>query len=504
MENLLNNKDIVDCPNGCWICSIMLTGDENFVNREQYLYESSLFSRLQECKVSLETLHSIHKDITIKDNVFEQFDSVFNKFFGHLPSDHKLQCLSLFEVIFLRVLRLYVPLTLKRAPVFKMSNYLLGGAQIGTGLASIRLDKQNSYLIPSTTNQIVDCEDETFRKFSECVYLTFHNDLPVFSKQIAVRYLVGKVRTMFTHVNNNGMFFRQRTNLAVPYLNHVSTRLREEFARFKQQQIQIHELVGKPGIGKSLSVSSLSEILHVLVPFIPRNDLVYVRANDYWWNGYCGQPIVLYDDFTHLKKNKMKFDFHFELIAMASGTFSNPPMAFDKDMIFTSLLGVVTSNFPLITAVHSQSVEAIKRRIVSMQYHPVEGSVCQDGSLRFEGILLNSIKSKNRHLFSLFAETFNFMARNNQIKFRLLTDKVSRSEINVVDCNADLVSTIVCNFSKEKFSALKAISRMSEDNGVSATSHKEKLAMVNTKRTRKLIRFLPRKVSGRSKKNSTH
>jgi hypothetical protein len=370
-----------------------------------HLFESNMITEVSGNET---LLHLVRETIAESQNPFEDFDIVFNNYFKTGQTVKDLLFMSIYERIFLRVLRQGEVLPEKSPRIFNLGESAITQMAAHIGMpgagAVFRQDRRNKDDIPCALDLTVKCTNEHFQNFTEMIFTTFNTKMQPLSTQILVGYLLGKVEQMFRITKEDPTFIVGRRNIAYSYLTFVKQSLTTEFLKFQNQRIQIHELVGNSGVGKSLAVFNLSMIIHALVPKIPMEDLVYTRANDYWWNGYCGQPIVLYDDFTHVK-TKMKFDFVFELIAVASGTFRNPPMAFDKNMKFTSLLGVVTSNIPVITTTRcEETISALKRRVISQRWTPKRGVLDEQGSLAFKGILLNSIESE-RSVFSLFSET---------------------------------------------------------------------------------------------------
>lgn len=127
------------------------------------------------------------------------------------------------------------------------------------------------------------------------------------------------------------------------------------------------EMNGKPGIGKSSYVDFLSSLLHVIFPFYEESDMVYTRVNDKFWNGYKQQPLVLYDDQNQNKE--LRYNLDNEIIALGSGQFVHPPMAFEKDAKFSSLFVVFTTNKRLLQTTKADK-GAIDRRVHTYQCEP--------------------------------------------------------------------------------------------------------------------------------------
>lgn len=290
------------------------------------------------------------------------------------------------------------------------------GASVLGFKASATSDNSRSYDIPADTKFLDLVGDRKFDNFTAGVYTYFHGKLDSTRKTLLLRYLYGKAFAMTQHTKGNEVFTYGRRNIAYHYISHVIDKLTVDFDSLDGMRIQIHEIVGKSGIGKSVAVFELQFLVHALLPVIPCGDVVYSRANDYWWNGYEGQLIVLYDDFTHSKK--LKFDLHYELISLASGTLKKPPMAFVKDMPFTSSAAYVTSNIPVLTTVHvGATVAALKRRIISQTYEPLPGCFDSENKrYKFRGALCNLIRANGNNIFSTFSETISIISGKNSFE----------------------------------------------------------------------------------------
>lgn len=127
------------------------------------------------------------------------------------------------------------------------------------------------------------------------------------------------------------------------------------------------ELNGIAGVGKSTFVDMLAKVFHEVFPFFHQDELVYSRVNDKFWNGYCQQPIVVYDDAN--QNDKMLYNLDNEIIQIGGGKFTYPPMAFEKNTKFSSLFVVFTTNQKLIETTRADK-GAIERRIFSYDVVP--------------------------------------------------------------------------------------------------------------------------------------
>lgn len=183
----------------------------------------------------------------------------------------------------------------------------------------------------------------------------------VLQDRLLCGYLLGKCNYLIEYSKTDTRVFggKGKRNLMINSFLYYRKLILDHFDA--EKQIKIQELLGESGVGKSKSIMNIKYFVHALTG-IPTSEVVYKRANDYWWNGYKGQPIILYDDFTHA--DKLKFDLKLELIAIGSGTFSNPPMAFEKEAVFTSSYVFVTSNISILKMKMDDATKsALKRRV---------------------------------------------------------------------------------------------------------------------------------------------
>jgi len=224
-------------------------------------------------------------------------------------------------------------------------------------------------------------------------YLRFQGeDNYTLRNRLLCGYLLGRCNYLIEYSKTDTRVFYKGAsrNLMMNALLHYRRILLGYFDA--EKQIKIQELLGDSGVGKSKSVMNIKYYVHALTG-IPTSEVVYKRANDYWWNGYKGQPIILYDDFTH--SNKLKFDLKLELIAVGSGTFSNPPMAFEKEAMFTSSHVFITSNISILDLKMDDATKsALKRRISVSKVTPTIQGAFND----------------NIHLISGFNLSQTFMA----------------------------------------------------------------------------------------------
>jgi hypothetical protein len=404
----------------CEVCSQMINGIEKHLmpldnnNEIKYIYSNSLLDQeigYEFNDNNLKIVHEIHIQLSEGEDFFSKFDILFKKHFQHTNSIRNAIQLQIFERLYLRAITILTSFNINfnKVELFEISATNLRQYKLELGFVSTTSSNEVNYDLPISTDYIVKSSNINFDKFVKLSYIYFNCKLNLNSlqKQIILKYLTGKIRMMYEITKNSPDFIKNRRNVAYNYLTYLEDRLKSDFAAIDSQRIQLFELCGKSGVGKSRAVQNLQHIIMALVRLIPKQDIVYTRANDYWWNGYCGQPIILYDDLTHIKK-KLKFDLAFELIAVASGTFRNPPMAFDKDMPFTSVVGFITSNIPILTTVaDKETLIALKRRIISKPWIPLEIVKCTDKDTyeyQYTGFLINVIwNTENQSMFSVFS-----------------------------------------------------------------------------------------------------
>lgn len=455
----------------CATCDYVLEPKDIKISKgnDQFIYQDSL---KKEVAGNERLMHDMIQRIVASNNPFELFDVLYVDHFKSERKNNNLKLMSVFERIFLRALRFanhfetpsFTQHTIKENVSVKLTTNILGLVNLSIA------ENGNSRDVPRKLKQIVLCSDETFTNFTYMVLLATSGVLKPLAEQILIRYLVGKVEQMFSLTKANPIFTIGRRNVAYSYLTFVRQELADKFEIFRNQRVQIHEIVGESGQGKSMAAISLTQVIHAIVPFIPLNELIYTRANDYWWNGYCGQPIILYDDFTHIKK-KIKFDLNYELIAVASGTFQNPPMAFEKNTVFTSLLVIVTSNIPIITTTSVlETQNALKRRIISQHWSKKTNVELISGTLYnyTEG-------ADNRNVFSLLLETQNILNSTEIVEF---TIDESLLEYDEMDSNESL-STSLTSSVAESYSGSCVDSCALNEHLISASFQKEKTAQLN-------------------------
>lgn len=421
---------------------------------------------------NVKVLHKMHKAINISKNFSYDFDFYFSLYFNEDMSNfrNKILLKSIYEQLFLRILSRKTTATIDLSKA-KVVTFKKSVRETKSGLAAAKVVTHSNVTetedvktnIERTLNQIVYAGEEELVPFTTCVYIYFNCDLPEFQRMILIRYLKSKIKFLIEYSNKNETFLIRGKNTIFNYLKYLERNIDQEFQKYKNIKVQILEMLGMSGIGKSESVTSLTHLLEVLFPYIPCKDLIYSRANDYWWNGYCGQPVILYDDIAHSTKSRI--DFVFELIAVGSSKFENVPMAFIKDMEFTSSLAILTGNFPIVTRTSNpESATALRRRIVSEHYHPLVGlgEIVGEGYFQYSvrGQLFNALegKSSGRSIFSFFKETLDTLFNRQILDFDLslfsFQNDTDSSVLNAINYTKSVAAKIVNN--------VTALTRMKE------------------------------------------
>lgn len=460
----------------CNVCQRIIQGLKlnkvpNKVENELYQVDLSRYMNINNVNI----VHILHNKINLEEDFSKKFDTLKDLYFKNNTKNinNDILLTSLFEKIYLRIIldktnQLMddnTPITIFRKSLIRDDYHVNLKVYSKTSLT-----EEVKTNISRNTYQIIDCNDEEVFEFTKAVSVYFHTDLPEISKMFLIRYLKGKIKYILDYTNKNESFHLRGKNCLFNHFKYLERTIDKEFNNYSKIRIQIHEILGRSGIGKSVSIDSIKYLLYSMLPFINFDDLVYVRANDYWWNNYCGQPIVLYDDIGHSKKSKI--DFCHELIAVGSGTFKSPPMAFLKDMPFTSSLVFITGNFPIITTTNnSETACALSRRIVSNQYLPLDGLGeiinCKYFNYTNKGLLLNTIRSvgNNRNIFSLFSESINIIKDSlilefNHNQFSFENDLIESEEDYLPDlpvCQPKLLNKV----EKDLFESFENLSKIS-------------------------------------------
>lgn len=439
-----------------------------------------------------EVLHLTLTEFKSSSNVFKTYLDISKKWFTDSNPARLAIKQRFLELIFLRfvaneTLRLQLSSDIEiKTEEFQNS---LG---FNLGIVNLGVTSSNAKDLPTNLNVVFN-GDVTMHKFSTLMNTLYHmvecnSDLQKMKKFFLVRMLRSRVQSMFYYTAHNPQFLVGRRNIAYAYLTKCEKFINEQYCEMNidNTRVQIHELVGKPGCGKSRSVDAMYAMLKVFFPVLDRDDLIYVRTNDYWWNGYNGQPIIVYDDMMH--NRRLKFDLNFELISIGSGTLRKPPMAFEKDMVFGSSFCYASNNIPIITKVsRPETAMALKRRIISQVVKPMEGFAEFNGDYWKFSLTGSIYNVMNIPAFSLFAETLDLIKENQDEELKFNGKKLEfefDEESDLDDTTPPQTSSVPESHS----GAITCVTGVSVELGVqsvSAAAHQVfnlngKLALVNT------------------------
>lgn len=429
MRNWETNSSDGELCNDCKVWLKGYTAPNGFSNPElferNFLEDEELFltansERLHQCRLDLE------------NSFVCEFSTTFDKWFKTNEPRLRLRLLQMYECLYIR-----------SVAYSHTKNFL----EFGQGQERINLSKLYSpksistsfgvtYVGNATTSSshmefydfmrdgtLIDSGDEQFDEFVRSYYFTNQLDdsgVSGLQKRLIQRNLLAKIVAIKTRTNNSCLFTLNGYNCVMRFLVAVENDLLKKVQN--REATPIIELLGGAGLGKSSTVKSFATFLNCLCPNVPANEMVYVRTNDRFWNGYTGQPIVLYDDVSHAK---MQYDVARELVDIGSGVLSNPPMAFEKDMKYTSIYCFVTSNIPIATTGRTQELrDALARRITSYDCSPYSGAcrVVTNGAnsrfvYTFRGRVMNALKIGNIKIFDLVS---NYLSSSGDVsKFEL-------------------------------------------------------------------------------------
>jgi len=295
--------------------------------------------------------------------------------------------------------------------------------------SSLQTLKNENRDVPADPKIFVKSADAEINNFSLLAAFLHSGSASGLQERLILNYLHGKMEKMFKYTASHPDCLIGRRNIMFSYLVSVRDFVARRFSepRFSGLRLQILELIGAPGLGKSQAIRSLAFFLHAIAPQIPLEQMIYVRSKDRFWNGYFGQPIVLYDDVTHVSKGQSKVDYVSELIDIGSGTFQSPPMAFEKETKFSSIFIFVTSNIPFSSFCgRKETAAALKRRMISGPCKPYANcAVRNDGIYRYRyiGGLRGSVELFGRPIVSYVAETLAIMAEVSATEVTIVAPK---------------------------------------------------------------------------------
>lgn len=210
----------------------------------------------------------------------------------------------------------------------------------------------------------------------------------------------------------------------------------EESIKTKTFQPVVIELNGDAGVGKSHTIGILAKHFAKLLG-MDENDVVYFRPSAAkYWTGYCGQPIVLYDDFNQ----DPRVDELNELVHIASGVPFEVPCAdiVDKGIIFSSDLIILTTNEAVadMNCSKIKCKDALLRRItytLDCKVKPACAKLIGD-KLQYRGGLLASRLYRGRYEFDPygFSAWCEALVRENHKK--QIIPEVNMDEDFEVEC----------------------------------------------------------------------
>lgn len=198
---------------------------------------------------------------------------------------------------------------------------------------------------------------------------------------------------------------------AIRLLNISNTRIRDEMSLESFAPL-ILEFVGMSGIGKTKSTFQIGSVLHPLFPYLDKTMMVYTRPNDKFFNGYKQHPVMLYDDPNH---SRLAYDLGTELIFLGSGSLQYPPMAFDKETRFGSIVVVVTTNKPLSKTLSKACRGAVNRRVTSLKVTTVGNSgAVKDGYFQYHPSVVYTpfhLRYNKDNLFEIIAQSLHHLSK---------------------------------------------------------------------------------------------
>lgn len=282
---------------------------------------------------------------------------------------------------------------------------------------------------PNEFIQIDDPKIENFTKQIVYIQKNLNNSSVYvqFQLRLLVNKLIGEIPSLFLYTKDNPLCIIGRRNIFFNYLTKAKNYLDKTFIdkKYGQMKVQIIEILGKPGLGKSRAVSNFAKFVAAMIPMNDTQEMIYTRVEDRFWNGYSGQPIVLYDDITHsINNRRSRYNAIQELISIGSGNSFIVPMAFEKDTRFSSIFCFITSNIPIITTISNpETALAMKRRLITGKTN-VFADCCkldENGIFvyNYTGDLKSTFTLNDRFLYSYIQESFDVLKENFEtiIKF---------------------------------------------------------------------------------------
>lgn len=257
-------------------------------------------------------------------------------------------------------------------------NISLSAGPISSNLTSSRTKEKNHRIFPTLDIQVITEDSRVDEYIQNSLFLNHYftifetcNKLQKLQLKFLVDSLMARAPAITRIVNSavNTKFRINNQSVMSDYISNLTynnDKIYKQLLNFKIIPYCL-ELNGIPGVGKSTFVDALSKVLLEIFPFLNSDNAVYNRVNDKFWNGYHGQPIVLYDDSN--QNDKMLYNLDNEIIAIGSGQFVHPPMAFEKDTKFASIFVCFTTNKPIIETTKAEK-GAISRRLHTVSVVP--------------------------------------------------------------------------------------------------------------------------------------
>ncbi|QKQ15125.1 polyprotein [Reineckia carnea iflaviridae] len=132
--------------------------------------------------------------------------------------------------------------------------------------------------------------------------------------------------------------------------------------RFEPIVVCLH---GESAIGKSFLTNALVSELLEGVSWPKDVDPMYIRTpgRDFW-DGYCGQPVVVFDDLHNVDDANVNVSSIADIYALKSSAVFNPNMAKleEKNMRANPFIVIILTNIPFFTSSQMNSHEAYYRR----------------------------------------------------------------------------------------------------------------------------------------------
>lgn len=422
--------------------------------------ESILQHRVLSCESSW-TWKQVNEFLAREDELYSKYSLLRTTFPSHHVSfKDEMRDSQLLDILYLRALRAqssFPEIETRFSTILTAAGEVLEKA---TGEVRLRNIPRDLAFVASTG-------DELFNSFTRVVAtLHLHGDeMPQLQRAVYIRYIRGRVEQFLQTTKDSAMFLCGRHNIANSYLTFVRDSFNPLFQELTDMRISAVELLGAPGIGKSRCITNLKWYFCALCPLIPRDEMVYVRSKDRFWNGYKGQPILLYDDVTHADMKKSRVDYVSEIIDVCSGAFQNPPMAFVKDMPFCSTFCAITSNVSIMKTCLPSAVGALKRRVDVWSMRPVRAEIFDYTTSRYRvkgSHFSMCVNTEGKGGFSVLDETIDLHQAASEFFLQFEDDLISDTE-----GSASSTTSIQTSSVPESYSEITDVGAFWEDSSFS-------------------------------------